>query len=159
MSDVRRHLRSLSETHLDNYLTPSRNTSHAFSPFINSASIIFDYIEKKLFMRKFIFFSGFLLFLSFYQTANAQGCSDAGFCSMSSFKPQSNAGVKYQDRLRIGFSAGKADNDIFITGQYLELNKSISDQFSVDTRITSLSQSGTPASTFGFSDIYINGNY
>ena len=110
-------------------------------------------------MRKKIFFSCFILILSSYLTANGQGCSDAGFCSMSSFKPQSKAGVKYQDRLRVGFSAGKADNDIFITGQYLELNKSISDQFSVDTRITSLSQSGTPASTFGFSDIYINGNY
>jgi len=78
---------------------------------------------------------------------------------MSSFKPQSKTGVKYHDRLRIGFSTGKADNDIFITGQYLELNKTINDRFSVDTRITSMSQTGTPASTFGFSDIYINGNY
>lgn len=110
-------------------------------------------------MQKLLFFSAVLFVLFSYQTTYGQGCSDAGFCSMSSFKPQSNTGVKYHDRLRVGFSAGKADNDIFITGQYLELNKTINDRFSVDTRITSLSQSGTPASTFGFSDIYINGNF
>lgn len=110
-------------------------------------------------MQKSICLSVILLISFSYQTTYGQGCSDAGFCSMSSFKPHAKAGVKYKDRLRVGFSAGKADNDIFITGQYLELNKSISEQFTVDTRITSLSQSGTPASTFGFSDIYINGNY
>ncbi len=110
-------------------------------------------------MQKSIFFFGFILILSSCQTANGQGCSDAGFCSMSSFKPQVKQGTKYHDRLRIGFTTGKADNDIFITGQYLELNKSISDQFSVDTRISSMSQSGNSVSAFGLSDIYINGNY
>jgi hypothetical protein len=110
-------------------------------------------------MQKPILLLFVLLSFFSYQPVNGQGCSDAGFCSMSSFKPHQNTTTKSKDRLRIGFSTGKADNDIFITGQYLELNKTISDRFSVDTRITSLSQSGNSVRTFGFGDVYINGNY
>jgi hypothetical protein len=111
-------------------------------------------------MRHSIFlFSSVLCFLFFSPLVNGQGCSDAGFCSMSSFKPQEKQGPGYKDRLRVGFSVGKADHAISVSGQYLELNKKISNQFSVDTRITSLSQSGNSVSSFGLSDIYINGNY
>ena len=100
-----------------------------------------------------------ILFVTFNQM-HAQGCSDAGFCTMESFKPHdSDSVVAKNNQFKIGFSFGSADNDIAAIGNYLEYNRTFNPQFGIDAKLTSLSQFGNDISTYGLSDIYINANY
>ena len=92
--------------------------------------------------------------------ANAQGCSDAGFCTINSFKPNNTDTIlENKNQIKIGVSFGSADNSVSAFGNYLEYNRQISNKFGIDAKLTSLSQSGNDISNFGLSDLYLNGNY
>ncbi len=61
--------------------------------------------------------------------------------------------------VKAGVSVGAADYDINVFGTYLEYSRFFSNNFSLDAKLTTLSQSGNGISTFGLSDIFVNGNY
>lgn len=89
-----------------------------------------------------------------------QGCSDAGFCTINSFKP--NGGVSNMDltnQFKIGTFYGQADHAISVFGGYIEYNKQLGKKLGVDAKLTTIAQSGNGISTFGISDIFINANY
>ena len=89
-----------------------------------------------------------------------QGCSDAGFCTISSFKPNSTDSTKIiNDQFKIGAFYGKTDNSISVYGNYLEYNRQLSKKFGLDAKLTTLAQNGNGISTFGLSDIFLNANY
>ena len=91
---------------------------------------------------------------------NGQGCSDAGFCTLHSFKPNSSDSVSViKNQFKVGFTYGSADYSISIFGNYLEYNRQLNDKFTFDAKITSLAQSGNDISEIGLSDIYLNVNY
>ena len=101
---------------------------------------------------------GFFCTLTSY--ANGQGCSDAGFCTINSFKPDAGDSIsRLKNQFKAGISYGSADKSVSIVGSYLEYNKSINDQFGIDAKLTALSQSGNGISEFGFSDIFLNANF
>jgi len=102
----------------------------------------------------------FLLFAMTTSSLQAQGCSDAGFCTINSLKPHQNDSISLQkNQLKIGFSVGKADNDITAYGQYAEYNRQINSKFAINAKVTALSQTGNDISTFGLSDVYLSTNY
>lgn len=88
----------------------------------------------------------------------AQGCSDAGFCTINSLKPNSN-GLKDENQIKIGAFYGIADYDIAVYGNYLEYNRQINEKLGIDAKITTLAQNGNGISTFGLSDLFLNANY
>ena len=89
-----------------------------------------------------------------------QGCSDAGFCTINSFKPNGVDSSKlYNKQFKVGTFFGKADNSISVYGSYLEYNSQLNKKFGIDAKITSLAQNGNDISTFGVSDLFINANY
>lgn len=88
----------------------------------------------------------------------AQGCSDAGVCTMNSFKPIVGS-TNAKNQFKIGLSTGGADNSISTIGNYLEYNRRFGQNLSIDARLTSLSQNGNSVSEFGLSDIFANINY
>ncbi len=89
-----------------------------------------------------------------------QGCSDAGVCTVNSFKPEAADSIPLQkNRLKAGVFYGSADYSISVAGAYLEYNRQINEPFSMDVRLTSLSQSGNDISVFGLSDLYLSANY
>lgn len=100
-----------------------------------------------------------LIFTAISRNINAQGCSDPGFCTLSSIKPQDGGFTDAKNRLRIGASIGQADYDISVFANYLEFNRALTNKIGLDAKITSLSQSGNGISTFGLSDIYLNANF
>ena len=54
-------------------------------------------------------------FVSF--SIRAQGCSDTGFCTVSSFKPNGIETEKtLKNQFKIGMNYGAADNSIFVLG-------------------------------------------
>ena len=100
------------------------------------------------------------LFVLSSMIITGQGCSDAGFCTVESFAPHSHEDLeKDNNRFKAGISVGAADYDINVFGTYLEYSRFFSDKFSLDAKLTTLSQSGNDISTFGLSDIFVNGNY
>ena len=71
----------------------------------------------------------------------AQGCSDAGFCTIDSFKPNSTDSTKVlNNQFKAGAFFGKADNSISVYGAYLEYNRQLSKKFGLDVKLTTLAQ-------------------
>lgn len=87
----------------------------------------------------------------------SQGCSDAGFCTINSFKPNSTEVLNNQ--FKLGTYFGNADNSISIYGNYLEYNRLLSEKFGLDVKLTTLAQNGNGISAFGLSDIFLNASY
>lgn len=111
-------------------------------------------------MTKSLNFLCTIFLITFTYYTNAQGCSDAGFCTIDSFKPgTSNNDAIQKNQFKIGFSFGSADNSITTFGNYIEYNRLLNDKFGIDLKLTSLAQNGNDISTFGLSDIYLNTNY
>lgn len=89
-----------------------------------------------------------------------QGCSDAGFCTINSFKPNSTDSSKLlNNQFKWGAFFGKADHAIAVYGTYLEYNRQLNEKFGLDAKLTTLAQSGNGISVFGLSDIFVNANY
>lgn len=99
-----------------------------------------------------------LIAITFSGKLTAQGCSDAGFCSISHMKPQQEKTI-LKNNLKIGTFFGKADHSINTYGGYLEYNYQFNEKFSVGTKLTTLGQQKSPVSKFGLSDVFLNANY
>jgi hypothetical protein len=98
----------------------------------------------------------------FYATlVQSQGCSDAGFCTINSFKPSTGEAqtASYKNQFRIGVSGGSADHDITVLSALVEYSRQINKSFSADIRVAFLSQTGNNISTAGVSDVFANINY
>jgi len=89
-----------------------------------------------------------------------QGCSDAGFCTLNSFKPNKTDSTDVlNDQFKVGVFLGKADNSISVYGNYLEYNRQLNEKFGLDAKLITLAQNGNGISTFGLSDLFVNSNY
>ena len=111
--------------------------------------------------------SSFLKFLvcqliSLFTALNifAQGCSDAGFCTVDHLQPGlTDSGSVFFHSVKAGISQGAADHSIAILAPYIDYNWQITKRTGVNTKLTALSQSGNNITTFGLSDIFFIANY
>lgn len=100
------------------------------------------------------------ILISKYNFTYGQGCSDAGFCTLNSFKPNStDSSEVLNNQFKIGAFFGKADNSISVYGNYLEYNRQLNDKFGIDAKLTTLGQNGNGISELGLSDIFVNANF
>ncbi len=89
-----------------------------------------------------------------------QGCSDAGFCTINSFKPQpADSSRNFKNHFKMGGFWGSADNSISVYGSYVELYRQLSEKLAVDAKITTLGQSGNDIAAFSVGDLFLNLNY
>lgn len=87
----------------------------------------------------------------------AQGCSDAGACTLHGVVPESSdTSTALYTTLSIGGFVGTADYDIGVSGAYIAVNRRVSKRLSFDVKLTSLAQSGNDISVFGVSDVFVN---
>ncbi len=111
-------------------------------------------------MNKVKIFFLVVFFMVIGDRVNAQGCSDAGFCTINSIKPSLEKGTAgSKNQIKVGVSYGSADNSISVFGNYIEYNRTFNDKFGMDVKLTALSQSGNSISIFGLSDAFLNANY
>ncbi len=90
----------------------------------------------------------------------AQGCSDAGLCTIEPFKPLSEMeNAENPNKLNVGLSMGVADYDIAVYGGALGYSRTFSEKWSIDTKITFLSQGGNDINVSGPGDIFLNLNH
>ena len=112
-------------------------------------------------MRKLKFIFS-VIGICFLGTNNSfsQGCSDAGFCTINSFKPNSVDSTKIlNNQFKAGNFFGQGDKSISIYGIYLEYNRQLNKKFGLDAKLTTLAQNGNGIHVFGLSDIFVNANY
>jgi hypothetical protein len=99
-----------------------------------------------------------VLFLS--KLMNGQGCSDAGFCTINSFKPANgDSSVVLKNKAKLGAFYGLADNAITVYGSYLEYSRQFNKRFGMDLKLTSLAQSGNNIQVAGLSDVFLNSSF
>jgi hypothetical protein len=100
------------------------------------------------------------LSIFFAAHAYSQGCSDAGFCTLTGFKPASpTAPGSFKNWFKAGFSYGKADHSISVFGTYLEWGRQVNSKVAINARLTALSQSGNDISVFAPSDVFLSSDY
>jgi hypothetical protein len=91
----------------------------------------------------------------------AQGCSDAGVCTIHSIK--NNTGATEDDNskndLVLGFAFGKGERSISYYTPYVEYTRSFSDRTSLTGKISFAHISGKLANTTGFSDLFLSFNH
>jgi hypothetical protein len=93
--------------------------------------------------------------------ANGQGCSDAGFCTINTLKPQGmeTPGTHSYNQVKFGLSNGKADHNISIWSAFLEYSRQINDKLGMDVKLTFLRQHSSLATSAGLSDIFVTANH
>jgi hypothetical protein len=84
-----------------------------------------------------------------------QGCSDAGFCTLSGLKPQTDSVRSSLAQIKAGMTIGWADHDITVLGSYLEFGRALGRNISLEMKLTSLQQMGNGITSFGLSDVFI----
>ncbi|MBS1494338.1 MAG: hypothetical protein JST55_12545 [Bacteroidetes bacterium] len=104
----------------------------------------------------FIFFA--FSFLTSADKAKAQGCSDAGFCTIHSLKPDEQNGDLLQNNLSAGISYGKGENGINVVSPYLEYTRNINKNFSITGKFLYSAVKGDIGSVSGAADGFISVN-
>ncbi len=100
----------------------------------------------------------FLILLGFNTYhAIAQGCSDAGICTIGSGFQFSEKKLKNKLEFSTVFAAGEAD--VTYISPFISYTKSVSDKFSYSTKITFSSASGSFGKRAAFGDIFLIGKY
>jgi hypothetical protein len=97
-----------------------------------------------------------LSFCFIYLLSFGQGCSDAGFCTMSGLQSEEEY---TNNEIKVGISYGQADNYIQIVNPSLEYTYKASNKLALTAKVTAISQSSDTLSNFGLSDFYLSANY
>ena len=109
-------------------------------------------------MKKIFIVAMFSFFI--YGRLTAQGCSDAGVCTIHSIK---NNTTTEQDKdnndLVIGFAYGKGERDVSNYTPYIEYTRSLSNRTSLTAKASFSWISGELASTSGLSDLFVSVNH
>lgn len=111
-------------------------------------------------IKRLSVFLAYIVSMGLMPVLQAQGCSDAGICKIDILKPDpENALVKHDNKVDAGLSIGVADYGITVIGGSVGYSRKFGEQWSVDTKMTFLSQRGNDISVVGMGDIFANINY
>lgn len=124
--------------------------------------IAFNFEFKNIFIMKIkISVIAVFLLISFVNSLNAQGCSDAGFCTLNAFKPDASSieGSGKKTHIRAGLSYGQADQSVAVFSANIDIHRIISRSLSFDAKLTGINQHGGGIYNTGLSDIFINASY
>ncbi|MGV9004051.1 hypothetical protein [Flavobacterium sp.] len=104
---------------------------------------------KKLFKTAILFFIGTTF-------THAQGCSDAGICSIgNSFTTEKSS----KNLIDLGAVYGIGDNNVTSVTGYVTYSREFSKSFAMSAKITYFSATGNDVSNSEFGDAYLIGNY
>ena len=102
----------------------------------------------------------FLFSLSVATKVYAQGCSDAGFCTIGSLKPHGSAleNVKKQ-KLTLILSNGIGDESVYVFTPGIQYDNQLSKHWTIQAKITANYASGNLGNAAGLGDAYLSGTY
>ncbi len=90
----------------------------------------------------------------------AQGCSDAGFCTIGNIKPYmlDSISVKKQ-KLTFFFANGIGDENVYVFTPGIQYDKQLSNSVAVQVKLTANYASGNLGNAFGAGDVFLSGTY
>ncbi len=103
-------------------------------------------------MIKYFFL--FILIVPAVCQTQAQGCSDAGFCSLR-YTAKDNT----KNSITVGNASGVTDGNTFVNGTYISYTRQLSKQLSWDTKLTANYASGMLANNFNVGDVFTTVSY
>ena len=104
---------------------------------------------KKVLLVSVLFFTAY--------SASAQGCSDAGFCSVgNTFK---DAQTEIKNILEIGGVYGVGEEDVTIFSPYLIYTRSFTNSFALSAKLTATTADGSFGTISNLGDVFVTGNY
>ena len=111
-------------------------------------------------MKK-IFLSAFILFVV-AANVNAQGCSDAGVCTIHSIKNNTvnrSENDNSVNEVVIGFNFGKGEKSVSYYTSEIEYTRSVSNHTSVTGKLEYRAIAGGLANTNGLGDLFLSVNH
>lgn len=91
------------------------------------------------------------------QQVTAQGCSDAGFCSVGN--PFKATNTEKKNFIEIGGVYGIGEEDVTIFSPYASYTRLFSDKFAVNAKLTGTIANGSFGTISNVGDIFVTGNY
>ncbi|MBA2746263.1 MAG: hypothetical protein H0U44_08570, partial [Flavisolibacter sp.] len=105
-------------------------------------------------------FLSVIILLLWQHNAGAQGCSDAGFCSIGNLASHGQQTLGAQQRsLKLLLPAGVGDEAVFVFTPGLEYTQKLNNHWAVQGKITANYASGNLGSAFGAGDVILSGTY
>lgn len=100
----------------------------------------------------------FLITAVFYaRTANAQGCSDAGVCTIHSIKDNTSAKESSRkNELAFGFSFGSGEDNVTYYTPSIDYTRELGHQTSFTAKLDYSSINGHLANTSGIGDLFLS---
>ena len=102
--------------------------------------------------------SGCIVLVLFSINAAAQGCSDAGFCSIGNLGQQPKTETTKQ-KITLLFPAGIGDEEVFVFTPAIQYDNQLNKKWAVQAKLTANYADGNLGSAFAPGDIYVSGTY
>lgn len=107
-------------------------------------------------MKNLKYFAIVLILVLNISKTVAQGCSDAGFCTLNnSFKHEETK----KNNLEIGTVFAGAEEDVNVYSQYVTYTRDFSASFSMNLKITTSTANGSFGTRGNIGDAFLTGNY
>lgn len=92
---------------------------------------------------------------------SAQGCSDAGFCTVGNLKPQEENSTVFVKRQKISLvlANGVGDENVYVFTPGIQYDNQLSKRWAIQTKITGNYASGNLGNATGLGDIYLSATY
>jgi len=99
-----------------------------------------------------------LILLSFTsKLLTAQGCSDAGFCTISSIKQSATETSK--QKLSLQLTNGIGDESVYVFTPGIQYDNKLNNKWAIQAKLTANVASGNLGTIAGLGDVFISGSY
>jgi hypothetical protein len=104
---------------------------------------------------------GIVVIIFSQKSISAQGCSDAGFCSMNSIKDneKTDSTSDAKNQIKFGLNYGTAQNNVLIFTSYGEYSRNIGKKISTSIKLLYSVHHGDITTTNGLTDFIVSLNY
>lgn len=110
-------------------------------------------------VRSLVFLLIFSLFAFESCLVYAQGCSDAGFCTIGSLSHQKEDSMKLGQKISFLFPLGIGDESVFIFTPAIQYDNQFSERWAIQVKITTNYADGNLGSALGPGDFFLSGIY
>jgi hypothetical protein len=113
-------------------------------------------MRLKMFLR--CFSSSIILYVLSVQNIAAQGCSDAGFCTLGNLKEhtQQDSTIKNK-KITLLTPFGLGDESVLVFTPAIQYDQNFSEKWAIQAKITGNYASGNLGAVAGLGDVYLNG--
>jgi len=100
----------------------------------------------------------FTLLILIKENVIAQGCSDAGFCTIGNLAQQQTNDTKKQ-KFTLQLPAGIGDEEVFVFSPAIQYDNQVSKKWAVQAKLTANYANGNLGSAAGLGDVFLSGTY